>query len=57
MKSLWFRPQENLTPVVRSGGPGVVEIAMPIEGPAGRRKSSAMFFLLLNLLLGRGVNL
>jgi hypothetical protein len=56
-KSLWFRSEENLTPVIRSGGAGVVEIAMTMEGPAGQRESSAMFFLTLNLLLGRGVNL
>jgi hypothetical protein len=56
-KSVWFHPEENLTPVIRSGGPGVVDIAMTIEGPAGRRKSSEMFFFVLRALLGFGVNL
>jgi hypothetical protein len=57
MKSVWLHPQEKTTPTIRSGEPGVVEIAMPIEGPAGQRESGAMFFLLLNSLLGYSANL
>lgn len=52
-----LRPERVLNATLHDAGPGVVDVRVPIEGSAGTRQAHGMFFLLLNQLLGHGMNL
>lgn len=55
-KLLWHQPENDLTPDIRSGPPGVIQVRMAIDGRAGQQKPSGMFFLLLGAVLGHGTD-